>query len=335
MSDASTKAAKGRHLPWQVLQHELESGVQFLHPILGEPPIFLFVDPTVPAIGLRIPSSDNVLPEPPNELVKVQRVKVDGLDYIRLSCISQELFPIFNLFCSGISDRIQLHGFSFGEAFSDAVSEWNALLRPKPFLSTEAQTGLRGELWLFDFVSSDLGVDAALSCWKGPEKAEHDFALSKTDVEVKSTLSEDRVHEIGSLTQLVASPGRPLVVVSCQFTLAHGDGSFSLADQVDALRARAKAEGTQQAKTLDLKLGLAGWRDADRLHYVGRYRLRTEPSAILVDKLFPALTPAILSAAAPAVQARFRSVRYTVDVKGLGFSFPETKFKNILTGGSE
>src|SRR4051812_27956516 len=120
-------------------------------------------------------------------------------------------------FLTAIADQIQLDGKTFGEATTAGIGSFSQLLAPHPLMSVERQVGLYGELLLLEhlLVTNRL-LD--IRTWKGAEKAEHDFVFSDFTLEVKSTLSEGRVHRITSFEQLVPVLDRPLVFVSIQLT---------------------------------------------------------------------------------------------------------------------
>jgi hypothetical protein len=211
-----------------------------------------------------------------------------------------------------IADRIQLERIGFAEAVIATLTDFQGLLEGASVLSPDREVGLFGELTVVDGLVSTLDGTRAVTAWRGPDGDEHDFDLGSGDLEVKSTLAEQRVHWIGSLGQLEPSPGRPLWLLSIQLTTGLAD-ALSLADLVAKLRSRL-AGGDLEA--FDKKLHGAGWRDRYRATTRRRFRMRSRLLLLPVDTAFPALTRERMKAAGMPL-GRLRQVAYSIDVAGL------------------
>jgi len=211
-----------------------------------------------------------------------------------------------------IADRIQLEGLSFAEAVVTTLADFRELLESASVMSSDREVGLFGELTVVDCLVSALGGPQAIAAWRGPGGDQHDFDLGDGDLEVKSTLSEKRVHWIGSLSQLEPTPGRPLWLLSMQLTTGLGD-ALTVADLVAELRARL---ADTDLAAFEKKLYSAGWRDKYGTTMRRRFRMRSEPLLLPVDAEFPALTRDRVAAAGMPL-ARLREIAYSIDVAGL------------------
>jgi hypothetical protein len=155
-----------------------------------------------------------------------------------------------------------------------------------------------------------MGVERAIKAWTGSERAEHDFAIPHTDLEVKTTAGEKRVHWISGLGQLSPTPGRDLHLVSLQITDAGAGPGESL-----TVLARRIIGASQGRETVVLeRLRQAGWDDTSPNLPVRPWRLRSDPLTVHVSQV-PALTTQSLGGLVDI--ARLEDVRYRIDVTGL------------------
>jgi hypothetical protein len=211
-----------------------------------------------------------------------------------------------------IIDRIQLEQAGFPEAVLATLADFRELLEGPPGLSSDREVGLFGELMVVDCLVSTLGGAHAVAAWRGPSGDEHDFDLGSGDLEVKSTLSEKRVHWIGSLSQLEPTPNRALWLLSVQLTTGLGN-ALTIADLVAKLRTRL---AVADLEAFEKKLHGAGWRDKYRAAMRRRFMMRSTPLLLPVDVEFPALTQSRMLAAGIPL-SRLREIAYSMDVAGL------------------
>jgi hypothetical protein len=211
-----------------------------------------------------------------------------------------------------IADRIQLELVSFAEAVVSTLADFRELLEGTSVLSSDREVGLFGELTVVDCLVSTLGGARAVAAWRGPNGDEHDFDLGSGDLEVKSTLSEKRIHWIGSLSQLEPTPGRTLWLLSVQLTTGLTD-ALTITDLVAKLRSRLVGADLE---AFEKKLYSTGWRDKYRATMRRRFRLRSTPLLLPVDEAFPALTQDRIAAAGMPL-SRLREIAYSIDVAGL------------------
>jgi hypothetical protein len=321
-----------RHLRWDVLSARIDDGLPSLEPIAGSPKAVLFVDPGGTRIGVRFYTRDVSVPTSPLAEVSVHAMGVGRGQLLEVSTANRDLYREFYGFCCAIADRIQLDRQAPGKAISSTLRAWAALIRQRSLLSVDKQVGLLGELLFLRRVAEAEGWGSAATSWQGPDSEEHDFTLSRTDVEVKTTRNERRIHQIDSLTQLRPKPKRPLVLVSIQVTPSSGKSSTTLPEMVAATMAKVAANAPNAFDAIREQLARLGWSDRDADLYSERYQLRTMIAAVPVDKRCPAIVPETLSVLSEASRARIERVSYTIDVDGIGVLDGTVAFERLVFG---
>lgn len=217
-----------------------------------------------------------------------------------------------------------------GAAIESALAAWAALLQRLTLLNDERQAGLIGELWLLRRLGGVLGWSTAVEAWKGPDAEEHDFSLPAADVEVKTTLSERRVHMVGSLTQLAPTGSRPLFVLSLQLTGAGAGAGESLTDAIRHVQDSVAGEPEVTRRQLSQRLNDAGWRVDHARYYRRRFVLRAPAALVPVDDRCPAITPTTLTVLGPDRLARLGQVAYRADLTALGHEDGSPEFYAVL-----
>lgn len=297
-----------RYPSLEVVTDYLSGGVDGLVRVDGTREIDLVIRAHGSAIGVRAPADG-----PPPEVSGYASIEADCLDeqgvmwnqvLFHISGNLPELFPVV----CGVIDQMIDDDSALADAVMHSIDALVDIVEGRSGLSMEARVGLFGELLAFLSIVGKADADRAVTAWKGPLKEEHDFGFGDVDVEVKTTTAEQRQHWISTLTQLVPSPGRPLLLLSLQIT--SGDG-LSLPDLVDAVRT---VSGHRRAE-VDYLLNESGYRDKHADLYVQKYRLRSTPAFYLVSESFPAITPTRLSAV-PAAD-HIVDVRYRLNLAGL------------------
>lgn len=332
MNPRSGQLTTSRHLRWDVFSARIDDGPPSLEPIAGQPKAFLFIDPGGARIGVRFCAKQvSVVPSPLAE-VSVRAIGSGRAQMLEVSTANHKLYREFYGFCCSLADRIQLDGQIPAKAISDTLRAWAALVRQRTLLSAERQVGLLGELLFFKRIAEKVGWDAAAASWLGPDSEEHDFSLSRVDVEVKTTRNERRIHQIESLTQLRPKLKRPLLLISIQVTPSAGKGSTTLPEVVAATLARMTEHAPSAVDLIREQLSRLGWSDGDVDLYPQRYQMRTDMAAIRVDTNCPAIVPETLSALPEASRARIERVAYTIDVEGLGVLDGTAAFEQIVFG---
>jgi len=217
-----------------------------------------------------------------------------------------------------------------------AVSAWVARLRrwqrllatlSPDGLSAERQRGLYAELWLLRhrFVAQ-LGAEATVNAWTGPDAASHDFEFSRGAVEVKSTAGKrHQVLRMASERQLDDTGVDALFLFHLSLDVRQGEGE-TLVQAVGA--ARSQLEGTPAAATLEERLLAAGYSGAHEPRYRRTAYTPREQSFFHVTDDFPRLTEADLP---PGVG----DVRYSVAVsEAAHWTVPAETVMATLSGRS-
>jgi hypothetical protein len=315
----------GRHLTAESFDRCLRSSVPVEHPIKGQPPITLFIDPDRAEIGLRVPAATTDVPfETERENVRLRATHRPEGRFLEVVIDDPRLFAgAYPVLC-GIADRVQIDGLSLASALASTIRLLDQLLRRDSGLALEREVGLLGELLILRSLCGLLGAADAIAAWRSGEAEEHDFAAYGIDVEVKTTSSERRTHWIASLTQMVPTGDRPLWLVSHQLTRAGAGEGRSLPEVVADVRA-VVGEGETRA-SLERRLTSAGWADAYGKTIRDRWLRRAPSLAFLVGADFPRLTPALLNDAGLSL-VRISDVRYRIDLTGLP---PATQLPDIL-----
>jgi hypothetical protein len=297
--------------------------------VTGEPRVEIFTDAGGSRIGVRTPAPEADIPPSPLVEIDVRRRQLGGSDVVEISTNNGTLIRDFYAFACSVADRLQVDGMPVVTAVEAALGAWAALLQRLALLDDQRQAGLMGELWLLRLLAESDGWPAAISAWKGTDAEEHDFSLPHADVEVKTTLSEKRLHIVGSLTQLVPTGSRPLYVLSVQLTGAGAGGGDSLTDAVRK-SLRDVAADPESLRRLRTRLEHAGWVDDHAAHYRRPFTLRTPPQLVPVDDDCPAITPDALAGLGDDRLARIGQVAYRIDVTGLGHEFGSDAFHEVL-----
>ena len=299
-----------RHLSWEFLARRIKRGTPSIELIEGAPRCELTVEATGGRLALRINAPAATDERLPNfAAVECLRVGSGSRSYVQLSCTDHERFQEFYAFLTSVADRVQLQEQPVHEAIADAAEAVRELLAGGDALSLERQLGLWGELWVLKEVASRTDWKSATEAWvaNGDSPEEHDFALTKVDIEVKTTNSELRRHHVSSASQFLPKHGRELFVVSLQVTTG-GAGGTTLADSVE--QARSSSPRSMSAR-LEKVLKAQGWRDSDADRYSTRWVHRNAPMVIEASEI-PRL---IVTGANPT---RLVLYSYVVDVAGLG-----------------
>ena len=219
-----------------------------------------------------------------------------------------------------IIDRLERHDDMSG-SIRHSVQTLKQLLEQFQLMSRGRQVGLIGELLFLNHLADYLGDEAAVRSWLGPPREQHDFSLEGFDVEVKTTESDSRVHTVSSETQLMASPGRRLFLLSIQISEAGSDSEgFSLEELVRDTRSRS----AHAPELLEQRLIEAGWDDDLSNLYSSRIVYHSEPLVYSVTEDFPSITRSAVDALPRG--ERVAQVRYRIDLTGFQAEdvFPES-----------
>lgn len=322
-----------RHLSWERFEQLVQAGPPAVEVVTGDPRVEIFTDADGSRIGVRTPATDTEIPPSPLVEIDIREHRVGGVDVVEISTTNAALYRDFHAFACAVADRLQLDGMPAGAAIDSALAAWAALLQRLALLNDERQVGLMGELWLLRRVGHVRGWRTAVEAWKGSDAEEHDFSWDGTDLEVKTTLSERRLHVIGSLTQLAPTNGRPLYILSLQLTGAGAGSGESLAEAVQDVANSVAGESESTRHRLREQLRHTGWRTEHARYYRRRFLPRTPPALVPVDDMCPPITPATLAGLGADRLARLGQVAYRVDLTGLGDEEGSSRFHSPLPAG--
>lgn len=279
-------------------------------PLPGEPPCTLQIDPTAGTLHLRTAYQ---VPEP--DVGRLRNVDfhavVDGDDDVAEMVVRVKdggLQTSYG-FLGAIISQLQQGARPMAEAVATAVAQFRDLTMARSPLPIEREIGLLGELLFLEYCIAEFGPQAAVNAWHGPLAEEHDFAIGGVHVEVKSTVSDRRVHVIHGLDQLEPLAGVPLVLLSVQLTRSSPESGRTLPAVITAVRELAGA----QRGSLDVKLAMLDWDDVEADLHDTPWAVRSSPLAYAIDKDFPAITSARLQGVVPHL-GQISDVSYRVDL---------------------
>jgi hypothetical protein len=318
-----------RHLSWGRFESLILAGPPAVERVIGEPRVEIFTDPGGSRIGIRIFSNEPA-PSAPLAEMDIHRTVVGGHKTIEISTANTRLYREFYAFACAVADQVQIASLPPAQAVESALASWAALLERLAILSQERQTGLLGELWTVERLAVGQGWEQALLSWKGPDTEEHDFSLAAADVEVKTTVSERRIHMIGSLTQLLPKPGRLLYILSLQYTRAGLAPGKTLTEAVAYLQGAISAQAPMYSSLLEARLQRAGWCPEHGPYYRTRWSVRRAAQLIPVDDACPSIVPDTLASLGPSRRSRIVQLSYRVDLEGLGCEDGSPEFHRIL-----
>lgn len=307
------------HLSWDnFLSSVLVKGQQRIHRVSGSPIIELFGDGVTNRIGMWIESSTlTIIPEQARRLafVSIQMIKRDEITFLEIASSAPSINREFYLFATAVADRILESQQSPDEAVDVELRCFAALLEEKRLLSIERQLGLLGELIVLERMISADGADA-LAAWIGPQGEPHDFRVASSEFEVKTSVSTRRIHTVHNLTQLMASPGCSLFIMSVLLGPAGKDGGFSLAAKIRSIhKSLGAARGRQDQFSLALES--YGYSSLECSQYDRAFALRRPLAIVPIDIHFPAVTSAALLGLLGKEAHRIDRFVYDVNVEGL------------------
>ncbi|CAJ37597.1 conserved hypothetical protein [Methanocella arvoryzae MRE50] len=154
-------------------------------------------------------------------------------------------------------------------------------------LSSEAQRGLYGELWVLrKFLLPLLGAKKSIDSWKGPEKYPQDFKFVKTAIEVKTTISKQHEKLTISSEQQLDDTGIDYLYLY-HISLINGvtDGE-TLPEVVESIRTIIK-DDFEASKKFEESLITAGYINAHIDRYMGVFYIIRNRNIYKVAEGFP------------------------------------------------
>lgn len=322
-----TVPSSDRHLDPANLDDYLAAGVPAIIPIEGEPPLRLIIDPKQARIAIR------GFLDTAGEIPKLEQYKYlqaatgtdSNGDWVEFAAYGRSTIRQAYPLLVAVADRVQLKGDLFGTAIQRVISAFRDLLSSLSRLSEAGEVGLYGELVVLDHLIGGIGEHSAVASWRGPRFEEHDFGLPDLDIEVKTTMSEERRHLISSLTQLMASANRTLWLISIQLTTG-GSAGTTLSAMVNKISERL-SNVEVKAQYFE-KLRHNGWRNEESHLYERTFNIRSQVKAFRISTSFPAITPSLLEGAEFPIE-RITSLSYGLNLTGLVDDPPPPELKGL------
>lgn len=166
---------------------------------------------------------------------------------------------------------------------------WQKLLQyeNKSVMSFQRQKGLLGELIYLSKMIDDIGTEAAVDSWAGPDGSDQDYLFQSEWAEIKCvSLASETVH-ISSLQQLQQEMEGNIVVYILESTTA-GDDRISLVDVVSEIKTKLE-NNARYLDRFDLKLYKYGYRKNHENEYRENQFRFIEEREYIVNDSFPKL----------------------------------------------
>lgn len=239
----------------------------------------------------------------------------DLVRYIDITCLDRSGYSAFDAFGEDLLTNLAEGHGSGGEIVARTVETWRRfwLFGAPSEINREVEIGLFGELWFLAYwLAPRVGFKRAVSLWRGPEGARHDFETSSLSIEAKTTLAQrGLIHEISGLEQLMPPETGPLYLYSLKAREEQG-AQNNIYVLIDLL---TKLAGEYREGLVDLEAKLA------RLHVPMKHgkpssaiHLRVQSEGIYkITTDFPAITATSFSSPLPPA---IEGVRYTLNLAG-------------------
>lgn len=225
------------------------------------------LEQNTPALILRLTNDVDdtaALPKLKNIELKFRTLDRKVLALRLLDGSQRDIFHTLCLDVVGAAEQAE----AVPEALERAIRRtrrWNFLLRSggQVGMSLEEQRGLVGELSYLRQLSSELGPDAAIDAWKGPEGASKDFEFPGLCIEIKARRGAAKPHvRISSEDQLADVAGARLFLRVFDVDSAVLPEGESLHDHVRTTAALFENDDTAYERWQDL-IAATGYDEAD------------------------------------------------------------------------
>jgi hypothetical protein len=242
---------------------------------------------------------DDEMPDPPEQRtrglsLRVRNLAEPGADqgrYIDIECHEVAGHAALGVIGNEIIEAMASDSHDPGAAVSRVVSRWRRFWGqiPQSLLSVQEQVGLFAELWfLLTWLASRLPLSQAVSRWRGPLGARHDFESTGMSVEVKASMAvRGPAHRIHGLTQLEPPESGDLFLFSLQ--VRNEDGATNSLPAIVRRGQQLAAADLAVAERLEDLLAKAGYSASHEAEYE-KLRLRiVEEGLYRVSGDFPRL----------------------------------------------
>ena len=237
--------------------------------------------------------------------------------YLDITCHDASGHEAFDLIGGEVAERLATGRETAPEVVARVLAKWRRFWGqiPQQMLSWEEQIGLFAELWFLSvWLTPRIGASEAVTRWRGPLGARHDFEWAGKSVEVKATTStRGRIHRINGLDQLAPPEHGELLFFSLRLREEAG-ATNSLPTIIASCRAQS-ATDAEALSRFESILVQAGYSPLHEEEYA-KLKLRVaEEGLFRVEEDFPRLTTASFPSGVPAGIER---VEYEVNLSGCG-----------------
>ncbi|WP_081711926.1 PD-(D/E)XK motif protein [Halomonas sp. PBN3] len=246
------------------------------------------------ALALALPDgAERILPLPKIKSLDIRYRKLGSRDALLVALRDPEQVDLFASLCKDIVSAGEQ-----GETPSDALDRavrrtlrWHHLLRggSSERLSVEEQRGLLGELQVLQLLCAEIGAEAAIEAWRGPEDGAKDFELHGMCMEVKARRGAARPQvQISSADQLADVTGADVFLLVYDVDAAIKPEGMTLSDHVQVVEDIFQSTTLAAYGTWERLLAAAGFDWAhdysDRRWTIGRRM------TFLVEEGFPRIS---------------------------------------------
>lgn len=240
--------------------------------------------------GLTVETQELVLPDQ------------EGARYIKLRCEDIAGHSMLGLIGGEIAEQLTIAAASPAETVSKVLARWRRFWGqlPTQLLTHEEQIGLFSELWFLAYwLIPAVGPQEALSRWRGPMGARHDFEQAGLSVEAKgSSSTRVRIFTVGSINQLEPPEAGRLMLFGMRLREEAG-ASNTLPALVRICRDLAATHGDAQG-ALETGLIAVGYVASHEDEYAKVHWRVVEDLLFEVRDDFPRLIPPSFSDGLPA-----------------------------------
>jgi hypothetical protein len=268
---------------------------------------------------------DEEMPDPPEQRtrglsLRVRNLAEPGADqgrYIDIECHEAAGHAALGVIGNEIIEAVASESHDPGAAVSRVVSRWRRFWGqiPQSLLSVQEQVGLFAELWfLLTWLASHLPLSQAVSRWRGPLGARHDFESTGISFEVKASMAaRGPAHRIHGLTQLEPPESGDLFLFSLH--VRNEDGATNSLPAIVRRGQQLAAADLAVAERLEDLLAKAGYSASHEAEYE-KLRLRIVAEGMYrVSGDFPRLVRTSFPGGVPG---GVDGIEYDINLGGFG-----------------
>lgn len=212
--------------------------------------------------------------------------------YLDITCHDATGHEAFDLIGGEIAERLAAGSETAPDIVTRVIAKWRRFWGqlPKQLLSREKQIGLFAEVWfLTHWLIPQVGTADAVSRWRGPFGARHDFETPGRSVEVKATTStRGTIHRVNGLDQLAPPDQGDIFFFSLQLREEAG-ATNTLPSAIAACRIQLEGDASS-LNLFENALAQAGYSPTHEDEY-GRMKFRLVSQGLYaVRDDFPRIT---------------------------------------------